>query len=394
MNLNKKALGVAVAVALLSTSAFAVSPYGNTNQKGSLLVFPLIDISDGKDTLIRITNDYSSDVDIKCYYQSTDRGNYKVKYRADLSFNLTKFQPGHWWASTGRSSGYADKGFNVRRFGDMPSNGAADKDGYVARGYPEVGELKCWAVNRGLTAPVSWNHLVGSATVFDREAGTATEYNAWVFQALPLNGTPRTQVGTIVGSEVTMRLNGQSGQYDFMPRTNIGQFSPVGLRRGDHHPSAADREFAYDWTKLYIAAGHQDFRQGAAAIVTKYGFTFWNQDESGFTGEHLCGDSWLELDLKKLWSATYEALGTDSAYYRVESFADRNICGNSPAPEVVGMVGVQVHGTYGKSGRDVAESRDARNIFVRAVPTHGRGSIAGSIEWDAGSDSDEVKAGN
>ncbi len=133
MNLNKKALGVAVAVALLSTSAFAVSPYGNTNQKGSLLVFPLIDISDGKDTLIRITNDYSSDVDIKCYYQSTDRGNYKVKYRADLSFNLTKFQPGHWWASTGRSSGYADKGFNVRRFGDMPSNGAADKDGYVAR---------------------------------------------------------------------------------------------------------------------------------------------------------------------------------------------------------------------------------------------------------------------
>ncbi len=57
------------------------------------------------------------------------------------------------------------------------------------------------------------------------------------------------------------------------------------------------------------------------------------------------------------------------------------------------MVGVQVHGTYGKSGwDDAAQGRDARNIFVRAVPTHGRGSIAGKIEWDAGSDSDEVKA--
>ena len=399
MNLNKKALGVAVAVALLSTSAFAVSPYGNTNQKSSLLIFPLIDISKGRDTLIRITNDFSSSVSVKCYYQATDDAKIRIKYRADFSFQLTKTHPAHWWASTGQSTGNATIGaINVREFGNMPSNGAAGDNGEVPVGKPEIGEMKCWAVNNGISAPINFNHLIGSATVFDREEGTATEYNAWGFQALPLNDTVRTQVGTVTdtdnGTEVQMKLNGALKQYDKVPNSNLGQFTPVGKRTKDkNNPFAADKDDAEDWTILYLASGTQDFRQGGPAIITKYAFTFYNQDETGYTGEHVCADSWLEKYLKDFWSASYDALGTDSAYYRVESNADKGICGKDAVK--VGMVGVQVHGTFGKSGRDVAELKDKqRDLFVRAVPTHGKGATDGAIFWDSGADDNEVKAGN
>jgi hypothetical protein len=59
------------------------------------------------------------------------------------------------------------------------------------------------------------------------------------------------------------------------------------------------------------------------------------------------------------------------------------------------MVGVQVHGTVGKSGKDVAEAKpEQRDIFVRAVAMHGKGSADGNIYWDSGADDNEVKAGN
>jgi hypothetical protein len=398
MNLNKNALGVAVAVALLSTSAFAVSPYGNTNQKSSLLIFPLIDISRGKDTLIRITNDHGAYVAIKCYYQATDGKDITIQYRADLSFTLTNTHPAHWWASTGLSTGNAIIGaINTRQFGNMPSNLPAGPDGKVPRGDPEVGEMKCWAVNDAIDEPINFNHLIGSATVFDHDQGTAAEYNAWGFQARPINAKPGNPVGTVddTGSvrKITMLLNGASLQYDNVPKSNLGQFTPVGPRKDKDHYSAADKGEAHDWTILYLAAGTQDFRQGAAAIITKYAFTFYNQDESRVGGDHVCAASWLEQDLAKLNGATYDLLGTDSAYYRVESYGDKAVCGS--AAQVVGMVGVQVHGTFGKADRDLA-IQDARphNIFVRAAPTHGKGSAAGAIHWDTSSGGSDTKMSN
>ncbi|MBK7590765.1 MAG: hypothetical protein IPI27_05370 [Betaproteobacteria bacterium] len=42
---------------MLGTSAFAMTPMGNVSNKGSLLIYPRIDVEDGNDTLITLTND-------------------------------------------------------------------------------------------------------------------------------------------------------------------------------------------------------------------------------------------------------------------------------------------------------------------------------------------------
>lgn len=383
MKLTMKALFLPVALGLFSATAFAVSPYGNTSQKGSLLIFPLIDITDGRDTLIRIANDHNRSVTIKCYYQATDPANYRIKYRNDFSFDLTKTQPAHWWASTGRSTGAARTGFIVRPFGILTQAGPAAADGTVQAKSVQRGELKCWAMSDDLQTPILHNHLIGTAAVFDPWSGQAFEYNASSFQALPLDSTPGTPVGqvNIADRYGKLILNGTPGNYDQMSRMVVGNFTPVGK----------DFEgIGTHWTKIYLTGGKQALGQGNPAVVTKYAFTFYNQDETQYTGEHVCGDSWLEKRLGDFFSASYSALNTDSAYFRIESIADTRICGDDA--EAVGILGVQVHG-IAKTGLPVdgGTAPVSEDIFVHATPLHGRGSISGEIGFDIDADPNEVK---
>ena len=61
--MNRKSLelriATVVALAMLSTSAFGLTVFGNNSQKGSLLIYPNIRVNGalGADTLITLTND-------------------------------------------------------------------------------------------------------------------------------------------------------------------------------------------------------------------------------------------------------------------------------------------------------------------------------------------------
>ena len=57
--MKRKTLGIAVAVAvgMLGTSAFAMTPMGNVSNKGSLLIYPRIDVEDANDTCLLYTSD-------------------------------------------------------------------------------------------------------------------------------------------------------------------------------------------------------------------------------------------------------------------------------------------------------------------------------------------------
>jgi hypothetical protein len=375
MKLNKRALGIAAAVAVTSGSAFAVSPYGNTNQKGSLLIFTLIDITGTRDTLIRITNDYTRSVTLKCFYQTTDPSNYRKKYRNDFTFDLTKTHPGHWWAKSGTSTGDTGLPQRVRAFSPLTSAGSAGSDGTVVYFKANRGELKCWAIDEERGTQVSHNHLVGSATILDSESGQAFEYNAFSFQALPISGAP----GTPVSTPGRLVLNGTAGNYDQVPKSALGSFTPVSGGFNGADPTSVT---AGNWAYVFVASGKQDLRQGGPAIVTKYTFTFWNQDESGYTGEHVCGDSWLERSLGDFHSATYSLLNTDSAYYRIESVGDKRICGDDA--EAVGLMAVQVQGVNRnvQPVGGVPTQVNSGDIFVRGAPLHSRGSTSGLITYD------------
>jgi hypothetical protein len=349
MMINKAAIwGTSLSVALLSTSAFAVAPIGNTTQKGSLLIFPRIDVSYDKDTIIRITNDYSKPVQLKCYFMDID------KNKVDFEFKLTMNQP--FWFSA--------------KYG----NGTLPVQPFPTFGDHDTGELKCWAVSSNGANQISWNHLVGSATIYDY-SGQAAEYNAWGFQAL-------APEGSIVGHPGRLDLDGVS--YDKCPRTLIGQFTPT----------AYDNAIQYgDWIRgstvqLSVASCTQDLRQDYEYITTKLQFDVWNEEEVKFTGAHECSDSWHEVYLNEedIMTAgknfTAETLKTDSAYYRVKGMKSK-VCddkvffkydkwGNKipiivPTRDV-GLTGVQVSEVDGS--------------YVSATTLHGRGKFAGSILWD------------
>src|SRR6184192_3369629 len=108
--MKRKTLGsgiaAVVAVGMLSTSAFALTVFGNNSQKGSLLIFPRIQVIG--DTLITLTNDSSLPVRVKCYYATSDplptpftgtaASARSFKHFEDFTIDLTHNQPVAWWA--------------------------------------------------------------------------------------------------------------------------------------------------------------------------------------------------------------------------------------------------------------------------------------------------------
>jgi hypothetical protein len=127
-NLLGLGLAVVVAVGMLSPSAFALTASGNNSQKGSLLIFPRIEIGDGVDTLITITNDSSLPVLVKCFYATSDpmptpytgtaRGARPLKHLEDFSIGVTHNQPIAWWASTGKAYSASKKSPRDEVLGD------------------------------------------------------------------------------------------------------------------------------------------------------------------------------------------------------------------------------------------------------------------------------------
>ena len=373
--MNKKALGFAVAVALMSTSALAVSPYGNSQQKGSLLVFPRIDVSHGRDTLILITNDYSGEVNVKCYYQSTDGSDITKKWRTDFQFRLTQNHPAHFWASTGQSIGDSVFKQNVARMQDW----ANSTDYSSSAKPPEAGELKCWATNAAGTAEIHHNHLVGMATVVDR--AQAYSYNAIAFQAL-VGGNASENTGNVIGTDHTLLLDGK--MYDKCAYQAVGQFRPTGQHDFEWYNglTVADRGTSYN-AQVTLVACDQDLRQDYKPPLTKVTYEFWNQDEVKFTGTHQCIDSWYERDLSYFPEARYTALKTESAYFRATG-VQSSLCDKIGPTAGRGLMGVLVQSQSAFSPWDSvqADGKPFGDIRLHGLTLNARGSIDGSIKYD------------
>src|SRR5919108_4640702 len=97
ITLWRASLSVAL-VGAWTGSASAAVPVGNTTQKGSLLIFPRVDVSSGKTTIIRITNAVSAIVDVKCYFMDVE------KNKVDFQFRPTENQPFWFDAATGQGT--------------------------------------------------------------------------------------------------------------------------------------------------------------------------------------------------------------------------------------------------------------------------------------------------
>jgi len=197
----------------------------------------------------------------------------------DFEFPITANQPVWFMASTGEGGPSSN---SINGFGDN-----------------QTGELKCFAIAFPATegaaeTQVSWNHLYGSAIVFNGSTGVAFEYPAWAFTA---RGNVKT--GDPVGDPGTMLLTGGgSGTYDACPAYLIYNFFAA---RGGEPESLTQY---VDDSYIALSPCYQDLRQDRLPTCTKAKFDIWNENERKLTGTYHCVKCWFEGDLDdfgKIW---------------------------------------------------------------------------------------------
>jgi hypothetical protein len=252
-------VSIAVCLALfvfwaLPAGCFAVS-VGSPYKTGSLLIFPLIDVSDDMDTVIAITNGFYLGVNVTCRYRSAS------DETAGVTFFIEPRETAWFSAKTGDGS----------------------ISGGIAVG--ERGELKCWAVSASGSEQISWNDLEGFAEITDLgPIGFSWGYSSWNFAA----DQPR---GQSVGVPGTINLSGNPGEYDAMPKSL--SFSIPKTATG---------------AKLTLIHGKEDLRQDREKNYSKAKFYYSKGNTSGTQ----CIDNWTQASIPQAKLGSFKVQGIAS----------------------------------------------------------------------------------
>jgi hypothetical protein len=344
-----RAFVIALGVLLCGSSAFAAQNVGNTSQKGSLLIFPLIEVTPGWDTIVRISNDANTGVDVTCYYINERKG------RRDFHFRLTRKQP--IWFSVANHSGT----FPVAQF---PTDGTFTTDG----ANPFKGALLCWATDVALANQISHNHLSGNATVIIGNLGFT--YPSWNFTARDV------AAGAPVGTPGRLDLTGLSGAYDACPSYLIGHFSPA-FAELDTGSFPGNGTRIAEGTFLSVLSCNQDLRQDFTPHFTKLKLEVWNEQEVKLTGAHECSDGyeWTVLQGVDVGAENFffDVVQSAAAQVKVKGVASTQCVFPRPT-ENSGLVGVMFTELIGPETEDVA---------LVGTTLNGAGTQAGFILWDA-----------
>jgi hypothetical protein len=343
-------LGSALA---LSGGVMAAPNIANNTQQGSLLVFPRIDVTDGKTTIVRLTNTGNRGIGVKCHYVDFN-GLDRYKNSVDFVIRLTKTQAVAWDAYTGEGDG-----LHLPSFPKLGSN---------------TGELICWAANVSETSQKAWNQLSGTAEVFDTAEDRKSSYKYTA--AAYYDRNPAAPVPGLLA------LDGS--EYDKCGKYLIGHFSPVGAQA-----VLRDTPATYARNQISVSSCTQDVSPQGEAVWKGHfiDFDVYNADEIKFTGAREYGDSWLEVDLQDAagsgvpcdsgWTCydnidrngdnfLYSTLGTFSAMFVADS------------SEGYGLTGVMVTDVLGV---DQSEEND---LYQHATNLNTAGSAVGYIAWKPG----------
>jgi len=192
----------------------------NTDQSGSIVIFPKV-IADGtRDTLIKLTNRSNMAAQAHCFYvnalgfcsatttdscvrdedcPSTETCNVNWTV-TNFDIFLTAQQPTWWRASTGRFNPVPQSQPPCRVGqtcactidlssgalscpGYSPGTGGFNSEAVAGVGDRFVGELKCVQVSDDFETPVAANSLLGTAVIEDLTSGQVSEYNALTINA-------------------------------------------------------------------------------------------------------------------------------------------------------------------------------------------------------------------
>ena len=226
-----------------------------------------------RDTIIQIGNDFPRGVQLKCFWVD------KWQSTHDFSLNITLNQPIWFKASDGIGS-VADLG--VAGIGDGNA----------------TGELKCWAVNFSENNQVVWNHLNGSAIIFDTRDQTAYEYSAYAFTARTT--VPNPEFANFPPPGI-LNLTGLNNAYDACPAYLLFNFFASNDDPTKAIPVDQGLEtIRFGKSDLTLVPCKQDLRQDRLPTCTKAKFDIWNENERKLTGAYQCIKCWFEGTLDEI----------------------------------------------------------------------------------------------
>lgn len=321
-----------------SVSAQTVQDRVSGTEKGSVLIFPKVEVrwdESGfltQDTFISLTNDYPGSVDVQMYFvmgdpeETTDRfhpgWNFEGReYWSDVKITLTGNQPTYWSAYTGLGyPGPAVSPWTVLDPGDPPGRPDPDHGGRYLRGY-----IIAFAVDAENGHEVRWDHLAGNGTIVNYYHGFAWEYNAWAFQG----------VASVVGDGV---LNLDGTEYAECFEYLLMNFQAVESAAYSHEGVSqviTDTDLTLLTLGIDLNQVHDD------PICTKASFLVWNQWEAQFSGAHRCVCVWDQQFLSLYDSPNHfmrEFLQTDQGKARFKGEQAEAECPHSVAAPLLGVV--------------------------------------------------------
>jgi hypothetical protein len=339
---------------------------GDASQKGSLLVFPKVqvEIADNGtvwfDTIITIGNDHSLDVNLECFWVDAEQKT------ADFMFTLTGYQPTWFKASDGLGS----HGWGVSPFG--PGN--------------KEGELKCWAmaVNEATMEEYQalFNHLYGTAILVDLRNAASLEYSAYAFKGHypDSSGVYKTRLGST--GTLVLDNNYPSPSYDTGSAYITFNFVTT-PPPGSNAPTASK-------TELTLVPLRQDLRQDRLPTCTKAKFDVWNENEVKLTGAYQCIKCWFEGSLERIGIDKDPVSGRPTGYLGV-NFSYRSLHTYMGRARVTSVASTQCRNIFlANDPLDAAKKRDlcVDDIYNPGMNLQSRspfiGLVSTSIQVDEG----------
>jgi hypothetical protein len=323
-------LGALVCGLTASIGLAADNDRANVTEKGSLLVYPLVEVHYSatgeveRDTFITLTNDYnlSPNVQVKMFFVSGDIRTTGCRWEcpfADATLNLTPDQPAYWSVDEGRSFSNSGLGFSVIGNPIPNPNGSG---GTIHRGY-----ILAYAIdNNG--HQIRWNHLFGEATIVDYLAGTAHTYQAYAFSAVAGSH------GATIGSAGDLDLDGS--QYDWAYEKVIFNFfvdgseafSATAVHSHEFDGATPDSlvTVTSDLTLLVLKEDFVGSNGRRVPFGTLARAVIWNENENKKTNTTRCIYCWDQTSLSGYatgpnWFTM--ALGTDMG--KAEIFGEQSV---------------------------------------------------------------------
>lgn len=348
-------------------------PIGTPSQKGTVLIFPNVEVKwnlDGtvrQDTFISLSNDQTQAVHVNLFFVNGDDAipgepgcNY-VKVNADL----TKSQPIFFSAATGLPFGIS--GFKLLDPGPPPGRpDPEDPTARVLRGFLVV------VATNPLGNEIRWNHLHGEATIVDYARSAAWEYAPWAFQnrCVPegdelLDCILFDAAGVCCDAIVIPgNLDFDAFQLDLAPGRLLLNFIAANATAF----SGAGRVVKHD-TDLTLLPMNQDLRQDGLPHRTKVDALLWNGNEISFAAVPRCINCW-DQRLLSAWSAIFlrHNLQTDAGRARWDGVASSQCPGSTPAA----LLGVA----------NKILTFDATDVTYSGANLQGLGSEKGNIRYD------------